>query len=52
MLNLPHQTWLWLRGTVRVMGYNFYKVGGIDPYLTSKAEKERKQYYEDTYWEG
>ena len=35
-----------------VMRYNFYKVGGIDPYLTSKAEKERKQYYEDNYWEG
>jgi integrase len=35
-----------------VMRYNFYKVGGIDHYLTSKAEKERKQYYEDTYWEG
>ena len=22
------------------------------PYFTSKAEKERKQYYEDNYWEG
>ena len=35
-----------------VMRYNFYNAGDIYPYFTSKAEKEREQYYEDTYWEG
>tara|TARA_B100000749_G_scaffold39825_1_gene27255 strand:- start:291 stop:752 length:462 start_codon:yes stop_codon:yes gene_type:complete len=35
-----------------VMRHNVYNVGGIDAQLTSKEEKEREQYYEDTYWEG